>query len=271
VAKHFYYLKLDNNKNTAPKIAQKDINSLFDTHMTVFNPLNLDAVKNRTTPTLDPIAQNTTITPASTSGFSPSVQSIIQSQSSRFGVDAQALGQLIAIESNGNINAVSPSGNHFGLMQLSNDIAGGINVFDPAQNITAGLNNMRDNLAPALSKAIGVPVNQLTATDFYLAHQQGQTGGPALSKAARDPNDERPAWQVVRDEVNRLYPDPGMSDEQAKDHIYGNTPPEFQGDKNTMTAATFMGLWRKRIGEPAASEPFFTAPTLTASVDQRYP
>jgi Transglycosylase SLT domain len=73
---------------------------------------------------------------------------IIRAASQRYGVDADLIHCVIAVESNFNEKAVSPK-NARGLMQLLPDTArrmGVKNVFDPRENVDGGTRYLRDML-----------------------------------------------------------------------------------------------------------------------------
>ncbi len=189
----------------------------------------------------------------------PSIAAIADRIAGREGVNPDALKRLIMIESSGNPNA---GGTFKGLLQISDDIArryGASNPFDPEQNITAALRNIKANVLPRMEKALGMAANQVPAIAVYLGHQQGMTGGPAIMAAALK-GDTRPAWKVLQEGVNREIASyggtGGMSDKAAQAAIRNNIPAEYPGDKNTISAVQFVNAWKNRMGEPAASTPF---------------
>lgn len=197
--------------------------------------------------------------------LSPAIAATADRVAAQQGVDADALKRLIMVESSGNLGAVSPSGNHFGLMQLSRDIQnryGVSNWRDPEQNISAGIRAIKADVLPRMAEAMGVEPGEVPTVAVYMGHQQGPVGGPAIMAAAHS-GDERPAWKVLQEAVNKArasYGNPNkMTDAQAQGAIRGNTPSEFTGDVKTMTAGQFVDLWKDRIGEPAASRPFLSS------------
>jgi len=83
--------------------------------------------------------------------FSPNTpfHDVIRAASEHYGVDADLIHCVIAIESNFNPKAVSPK-NARGLMQLLPQTAAQLgvrNIFDPRENIEAGTRYLRDMLA----------------------------------------------------------------------------------------------------------------------------
>jgi hypothetical protein len=196
--------------------------------------------------------------------LSPSISGVADRLAGRHGVDADGLERLIMVESRGDPNAVSPSGNHFGLMQLSRDIQnryGVKNWRDPEPNISAGIRSIKADVLPKMAETMGVEAGEVPTVAIYMGHQQGPVGGTAIMAAA-EKDDERPVWKVLQEAVNKArasYGNPNrMTDGQAQGANRGNTPSEFKGDVNAMTADQFVGLWKDRIGEPAASRPFLS-------------
>lgn len=189
----------------------------------------------------------------------PAIRQAVEKVAARYGVDPLALSVITLAESSGNPNL---DGTFKGLVQISADIIrryGVTNPFDPEQNLTAGVRNIKDHVLPRMAKAMGVPETRVPTIAVYLGHQQGMIGGPALMAAAMK-NDSRPAWKVLQEAVNREIASYGgtgrMSDKSAQAAIRSNIPAEYPGDKSTISAVQFVNAWKNRLGEPAASMPF---------------
>jgi hypothetical protein len=169
------------------------------------------------------------------------VQSKIESEAVRLGVPPQLAVAVAAIESRGNANAVSPSGLHRGIFQLSDDeFAGGGgqgSPFDADQNIKAGLASLRAK-SEAFAKDFG---RSPTATEVYLMHQQGEAGARAHLA-----NPDQPAW------VNMLGTGEGKrkGEAWAKAAVWGNLPPSAQqqfGSVENVSSRDFVGVWTQRV------------------------
>ena len=97
-------------------------------------------------------------------------------------IDPNIFHAIAMIESSKNPKAVSRSGEHHGLFQMSKELNkhyGITDPYDPYQNAVGAARYMNDNMS-ILRKA-GVPTN---ATMLYLAHQQGPTGAVQIYNAA---------------------------------------------------------------------------------------
>ncbi len=100
------------------------------------------------------------------------------------GLPAGHLSRMVSIESSGNPNAVSPSGDHRGLTQMGlpawQDAMPGVdymsNVFDPVQNVMAGA-RYDEIVKNSLQNDLG---RQVSGGEIYLGHQQGPGAAAAL-------------------------------------------------------------------------------------------
>lgn len=116
-------------------------------------------------------------------GISQEVQEIIVGAAKRQNVPPEYLLAMAAMESGGNVNAVSSTGAS-GLFQFTGKTASAMGItnrFDPRQNAEGGAKYMAEN-ANALKRA-GLPV---TMENLYLLHQKGGPGGVMLLKLVRD-------------------------------------------------------------------------------------
>lgn len=169
------------------------------------------------------------------------IQGKIEAEATRMGVAPQTAVAMAAIESRGNPNAVSPSGLHHGIFQLSDDEfaqGGGVgSKFDADQNIKAGIASIKAK-SETFAKEFG---RAPTATEMYMMHQQGEAGARAHMA-----NPDLPAWQ------NMLSTGEGKKKGEgwAKAAIWGNLPPsaqeKFQSVEN-VTSRDFMGVWQQKV------------------------
>lgn len=174
----------------------------------------------------------------------PQLATMITNVATELGVDAATAKAIVQIESAGNPNAISPSGNHHGLLQLSDDVwskyGKGTNKTDPEANLRAGLSLMKDNIAEFKTKYGRDP----TATELYLQHQQGKSGFDAHFL-----NPTKPAWQ------NMLSTTEGQrrGEQWAKSAIWGNLPQEVRqkfGSVENVTSADFIKAWQDKVEGP---------------------
>lgn len=155
--------------------------------------------------------------------------------------DANYVGRVFHIESGGNPNAVT--GSNRGLAQFgpAEERQYGItdaNRTDPNAQSAAVLREAA-NHGPILSRALG---RAPTAGEYYLTHQQGIAGGPALLTA----DEGMPAWKAIRP----FY----RSDAVAQRAITGNIPrgSELYGvHPDQITAGAFRNFWVSKFeGHP---------------------
>lgn len=182
----------------------------------------------------------------------------VANAAAKYGVDAEALAAVVFKESSGNPNARSPSGNHFGLMQLSRPILqkhGVTSWSNPQENLRAGIAHMKE-MTEAAAKLLGVPAGEVTMLQAYMLHQQGQFGGGAII-ASEAKNETKPAWQAIQEMVNKVRGPraPQMTEAQAKANLRGNVPAGAKFDVNTGTAAQFLKAWENNLGAEA-NRPF---------------
>lgn len=174
------------------------------------------------------------------------LQTKIEAAATKAGVAPALAVNIAQIESGANPNAVSPSGKHFGLFQLSQDEfathGGQGDARNLDQNITAGLTSIKAK-SDAFQKEFG---RAPSATEIYLMHQQGEAG-----LRAHLANPDAPAWQ------NMAATGEGKQKGEAwaKLAVWGNLP-QFAKDQfgsvENVTSRDFMNTWAQRVqGVPA--------------------
>lgn len=158
------------------------------------------------------------------------VENIILSASREFGIGASALMALVAIESNFNPKAISASGNHFGLGQMSSvawmEAQQYVNrkgmapigsfekeKFNPYENIRATAAYIKVNSGYLRSKGYRGPI---TVDVLYLAHQQGAGGFMQVYRAAKQ------GAKVSAEVVHNMIANPPQDGKGAARH-----PQEF--------------------------------------------
>lgn len=162
--------------------------------------------------------------------FSPNVETAISSAAKQHGVPVETMRIIAQLESGGNPSAKNPSSSAGGLFQFIDNTAsqyGLQNRFDAGASADAAARLARDNAA-YLSKALG---RDLTAGDYYLAHQQGAGGA---SKLLSNPNAK--AVDIVGADAVRL-----------------------NGGQPDMTAGEFAALWANKANALAGSDQGFVA------------
>lgn len=165
------------------------------------------------------------------------------------GLDPDVLKTVASIESNGKINAVSPSGKHKGVFQLSDDVFGQYgkgDVFNLDDNVAAGAKSLAAS-ALKFKEAIG---RDPSATELYLAHQQGNSG---VVQHVR--NLTKPAWE------NMLATNEGKQKGEAwaKAAIWNNLPADDKkkfGSVENVTSGEFLETWKQRVegGKPKTTQ-----------------
>ena len=153
-------------------------------------------------------------------------------------VTPELMKSISQLESGGDPNAVR--GSYKGLHQITDETfrqyGGKGSIFDPAENTRVAQLATADT-ARNLSAQLGRPV---TASEIYLAHQQGYGGAAAHLK-----NPNQPAWQSM------LSTGEGQQKGEAwaKQAIWGNLPEEARarfGKVENVTSGDFINHWKER-------------------------
>lgn len=155
------------------------------------------------------------------------------------------IARLFHIESSGNPYARTGSNRGLGQFGPREEAQYGINDTNrtnpdvQSAAVQAEAENNRARLRSVLGR-------EPTAADYYLAHQQGAAGAPALLS-----NPNMPAWQAIR----QYYP----SDAIAQKAITGNIPtgsPLYGRNVNDIKASDFTNYWTAKFnGIPASAPP----------------
>lgn len=120
-------------------------------------------------------------TSANIGGMPPEIATRITEAAKAAGVDPNLMLRIAAVESGGNVDAVSPTG-ATGLFQFTGKTASAVGIqnrFDPGQNIAGAMRLTQQNMAALRAK--GVP---LTMENVYMAHQLGVGAATELIGAA---------------------------------------------------------------------------------------
>jgi hypothetical protein len=150
---------------------------------------------------------------------------------------AKFVPRIVQIESGGNPSA--KTGKYTGILQMGPD--------ERAQyggdSLAAGTKLLKTR-ADEFEKANGRPP---TATELYLAHQQG---GGGLAAHMRNP--DAPAWQNMASTPEGQ----AKGDKWAKQAIWGNVPDDvkakYPGGVDNLTSSQFMDIWRNKVEGPGA-------------------
>jgi hypothetical protein len=164
----------------------------------------------------------------------PDPASIIQAASAA-GSDpalARYMPRIVSLESGGNPSA--RTGSYTGLLQMGPDERARYGGDD----LSSGMAMYRDR-ANAFAKQYG---RSPTATEFYLANQQGPAGLDAHLA-----NPEAPAWQNMASTGEGRQKGAGW----AKQAIWGNVPSDvranYPGGVDSLTSGQFMDIWRNKL------------------------
>lgn len=162
--------------------------------------------------------------------YSIEVEKAIEEAAKKYGIPVDALKTLIYIESKGNPLAKNPGSSAKGIMQFIDSTAESYGLEDPydlTESLDAGARLYSNNFKH-LKKVLG---RDPTASEMYLAHQQGATG----------------ALNILKSPNKNILDISGMTKEKV----------EKNGGNVNMTAQEFAELWTNkadkiadRINEP---------------------
>jgi len=162
--------------------------------------------------------------------YSIEVEKAIEEAAKKYGIPVDALKTLIYIESKGNPLAKNPGSSAKGIMQFIDSTAESYGLEDPydlTESLDAGARLYSNNFKH-LKKVLG---RDPTASEMYLAHQQGATG----------------ALNILKSPNKNILDVSGMTKEKV----------EKNGGNVNMTAQEFAELWTNkadkiadRINEP---------------------
>lgn len=166
------------------------------------------------------------------------LQATIEAEAARQGVPANLAVTIAQIESGG--NPLAQTGSYKGVFQLSaGEFAkyGAGDILDPAANTAAGIASLKAKSDQFRADFGRDP----TATELYLAHQQGEAG-----LRAHLANPDAPAWQ------NMLSTGEGKQKGAAwaKAAVWGNLPQSAKdmfGSVEKVTSGQFMAAWAQRV------------------------
>jgi hypothetical protein len=171
------------------------------------------------------------------------VAEIIRRKAAQYGVDPTEALRFAEIESNLKPGAKSPSGNHGGLYQFSNDLwkkyGKGGSIFDPEANADAFMRWHKEVLQPTANKIAG---DKAEPWQRYLVHQQGEGGAEGLLA-----NPDQPAVEALAPYYVSKNDPLGLK--TARSAIVGN------GGAAGATAGQFADLWRSKYNGVAPLPP----------------
>ncbi len=156
---------------------------------------------------------------------------IIQKAAAKHGADPTVMAKTMAIESHGNVNAVSPTGAK-GAFQFTSGTASQYGVTDPTDLNQAadGTARLQVDNKKVLTQKLG---RDPSGDELYLAHQQGATGASALIA-----NPDKNAIQALEDA--------GVTADKAQQSIMVN------GGNAKMTAGEFASMWKQKYDSAEA-------------------
>lgn len=149
-------------------------------------------------------------------GMPRQIQEKIVARADAAGIDPTMMLKITAMESGGNVNAISKTG-AIGLNQFTGRTATGVGIkdrFDVDQNIDGGIKLAQQNIQ-ALKKA-NLP---LTAENVYLLHQLGADGGKELIRGAASGKDISSLSAVTQSAVAKNF---GAGSKTAAQYVAKN-------------------------------------------------
>lgn len=192
-------------------------------------------------------------TSANLSGGMPSaIRDKIVAQAKAAGVDPDTALKMAAMESGGNVNAVSKTG-AIGLFQITGKTASGLGVkdrFNEDQNIAGGIELTRQNTA--LLKARGLPA---TPENLYMMHQLGPDAAKEVIAGAASGKAVSQLSKATQDAMALNY---GAGAKTAKEYMDKNGA-ALDARANTVIGKASMPT----AGLPPTSVP--VVPQVTAS------
>lgn len=173
----------------------------------------------------------------------PEIKAAIEKVAQESGMDPNVLKVAASIESSGNPNQRSKSGEHHGLFQLTKAEMGmhgnNADINNPEANTRAYVAILQRN-APQLEKELGRPPNTL---ELYFSHQQGVGGAAAHLK-----NPDQPAWKTMMSTSEGQQ----KGEAWAKRAIEGNIPKDvlsrlFGGDVTKVSSGDMLAIQGTRF------------------------
>lgn len=203
------------------------------------------------------------------------VGGIIAEAAKRLGYPADKIMAVVSVESSGNPDAhtprsaAHPDGKYRGLGQLSAEefakYGNGGNILDPRANIEATIRSLQDKEAKFKADFGREP----SATELYLAHQQGE-GGLRAHLAHPD----WPAYQSMYSTAEGRQ----KGEAWARAAIWGNVPQDvraqYGNDVSNITSRDFINIWSNKLtggSIPRAGNVDFTPTVNPADINAPAP
>lgn len=185
--------------------------------------------------------------------YGTDIERAIANASLRTGLDPGMIRAFVGIESGGRADA--RTGSYRGALQLSQgefDKYGGGNIYSADDNILAGAQKLKDEMAQFKAQY----GRDATPADLYLIHQQGWGGAQAHWS-----NPDQPAWKSMAGTAEGRQ----KGEAWAKQAIWGNVPDDVKaqyGSVDNITSKQFADLWAGKVGRFVGDG---SGPTMTAS------